>query len=205
MDLDWLWEVTIREYRLRLNGIYGRLRRYRKDFIVVATSMVSGKAMYLRPDERTLEYYLKVSSALPLLYRTELAIGSERAADGGIADSIPVAEAYRRGASRITVIRTRPSGYVMKKSRISPVYPIIFRNNPFFKEALMKRAENYNGSLGFIKHPPAGVTVDEIAPPAGHGPGRATRDMHALRAAYECGREMGNEYINSWKNGGTSR
>ncbi|MBN1534470.1 MAG: patatin family protein [Spirochaetes bacterium] len=198
MDLDWLWEVTMREYRLDLDRLFGRLRLMGKDFIVVATSMESGGAMYLRPDGGTLEHYLKVSSALPLLYRGRLFVGKERAADGGIADSIPVAEAHRRGASEITVIRTRPPGYRMKKSRIAPFYPVLFRKYPRFAGAIGKRAVSYNKSLEFIGRPSAGVVIREIAPPEGLDLGRLARDIPSLRTAYEWGIIKGYEFIKTW-------
>src|SRR5271157_4149427 len=109
VDLDWLWEITIREYRLDIKKIFRKLRIQKKEFIIVATSMETGAALYLRPGENNLEHYLKVSSALPILYRNILEIDSEKAIDGGIADSIPVMEACRRGATDITVLRSRPA------------------------------------------------------------------------------------------------
>ncbi|HPB83123.1 MAG TPA: patatin family protein, partial [Spirochaetota bacterium] len=110
MDLDWLWDITIREYRLDLKKIFMDLATEDKEFIVVTTSMNTGRVMYLRPDEGTLEEYLKASSSLPVLYRNILKIDGEEVTDGGIADPVPVIEAYRRGARTITVIRSRPAG-----------------------------------------------------------------------------------------------
>src|SRR5208283_2004915 len=111
MDLDWMWEQTIRNYRLDLPYLFHKLRSHNKEYIVVATSTATGNALYLQPDENTLEHYLKISSSLPIFYRNILEVNGEKATDGGIADAIPVREAYLRGATDITVIRSRPSDY----------------------------------------------------------------------------------------------
>jgi predicted patatin/cPLA2 family phospholipase len=197
MDLDWLWDMTIREYRLDLKKIFYKLKKLKKEFIIVTTSMETGRALYLEPDEYTLEHYLKVSSSLPILYRTILEVNSEKVTDGGVADSIPVIEAYLRGASDITVIRTRPSDYVKKESRISSMYPILFRKYPQFTAAMKNRPAAYMKAIRFIKNPPQGVRVSEIAPPAYLETGRVTTDLSVLRAAYKCGIEYGKRFMDN--------
>jgi Predicted esterase of the alpha-beta hydrolase superfamily len=104
MDLDWLWDITISNYRLNLDEIFSNSTR---EFIVVVTSMDTGKALYIKPNKENLEYVLKASSALPVLYRNKLYIDGHRVADGGVGDSIPVVEAYRRGARNIVVVRSQ--------------------------------------------------------------------------------------------------
>ena len=194
MDLDWLWDTTIREYRLDLKRLFGLLTVRRKEFVVVATSMKTGSAMYLRPDETTLEHYLKVSSSIPILYRGELSADGERSTDGGVADSIPVRYAHRCGASHITVIRSRPSGYE-KRSGNGIIGGIVFRKYPRFAGALNNRADDYMRSVEFIRNPPTGVQIVEVAPPANLGVSRTTRDRKALMNAYRVGMEYGQEHI----------
>lgn len=195
MDLDWLWEITISEYRLDLKKIFEMLQNQNKEYIIVATSVATGKAVYLEPDEETLEHYLKVSSSLPVFYRHFLKVQSEKMTDGGVADSLPVQEAVRRGATEITVIRTRSPRYVKKTSTVSLFYPLIFRDYPLFAEAMKQRPVDYMKSVQLIRQPPAGVRVFEIAPPPDIAVGRITTDMKLLRAAYESGKEHGKKYI----------
>jgi predicted patatin/cPLA2 family phospholipase len=199
MDLDWLWEKTISEYRLDLKKIFGRLKEQGKEYVIVATSVATGKAVYLNPDEDTLEHYLKVSSSLPVFYRHFLEVQSEKMTDGGVADSLPVREAVRRGATEITVIRTRPSQYIKKKSVVSLIYPLIFRDYPLFAEAMKQRPAAYMKSVQLIRQPPAGVRVFEIAPPPDIDVGRVTTDIKLLRAAYQRGREHGRKFIDNYK------
>ncbi len=199
MDLDWLWDITISEYRLDLNHIFSRQQKDGREFIVVATSMETGKAIYIRPDASNLEHCLKVSSSLPVLYRNTLSVNNEKATDGGIADPIPMLEAYRRGARRITVIRSRPSSYVKTKSRLSPLFTVIFRKYPALAAAYRQRHIAYMKAVDFIHHPPNGVRIDEIAPPEHIGITRTTRNLAALGAAYRAGTDSGNAYIRNFR------
>lgn len=198
MDLDWMWKQTIKNYRLNLKHLDKKLRVQNKDYLIVATSMETGKALYLRPDENTLEHYLKVSSSLPILYRNVLDISGEKATDGGMADSIPVREAYRRGATTITVIRSRPADYIKRENPIAlAVFSWYFRKYPRLVACFKKRAENYNASLAFMKNPPQGVCVTQLSPPADLDLGRTTKDEASLRAAYEKGIDDGHRFMAS--------
>lgn len=201
MDLDWMWHETITNYRLNLKHIDKKLHDQNRDFLIVATSMETGRALYLRPDADTLEHYLKVSSSLPILYRNVLEIDGQKATDGGMADSIPVREAHNRGAVEITVLRTRPSHYVKKSNPIGlAIFSLYFRKYPRLVECFRMRAKNYNASLDFIKNPPAGIRVIELAPPDGLGLGRTTTNEQTLSAAYEKGIDQGRRFMKSYCN-----
>ena len=106
LDLDWLWDITIREIRLDLATIYARTQ----PFIVVLTDVQTGAAVYRLTNARDLEQLLKASSAVPLLYRDYPRIEGRPMTDGGVADAIPVGEAIRRGARRIMVDTVTASG-----------------------------------------------------------------------------------------------
>ena len=199
MDLDWMWDQTIKNYRLDIKHIFEKLRGQNKEYLIVATSMATGRALYLRPDENTLEHYLKVSSSLPILYRNLLHADGEKATDGGMADSIPVREACRRGVTTITVIRSRPALYIKKTNLLArTIFSFYFRNYPRLVEGFQRRAENYNASVDFIHHPPEGVRILEIAPPADLNVGRTTRDEAPLRKAYESGIAHGEVFMDQY-------
>jgi len=199
MDLDWMWDQTIKNYRLDIKHIFEKLRGQNKEYLIVATSMATGRALYLRPDESTLEHYLKVSSSLPILYRNQLHVDGEKATDGGMADSIPVREAWRRGATTITVIRSRPALYIKKTNLLArTIFSFYFRNDPRLVEGFRRRAVSYNASVDFIHHPPEGVRILEISPPAGLNVGRTTRDEAPLRKAYENGIAHGEAFVDRY-------
>lgn len=198
LDLDWMWEQTISNYRLNLKYLFENLRAKNKEYFVVATSMQTGNALYLKPDADTLEDYLKISSSIPIFYRNILDVAGEPATDGGIADSIPVRRASELGATNIVVLRTRPSGYVKKQSHLAFIFSLYFRKYPQLVEKFKKRAYNYMESVEFIHHPPSGVRVTELAPPANSGVSRITRNETALRSNYETGIERGYEFMKQW-------
>lgn len=196
MDLDWMWEQTIKNYRLDLKQIKEKLQTQKKDYLIVATSMETGGPLYLHPDINTLEHYLKVSSSLPILYRKEMDVKGEKATDGGISDSIPVREALRRGATDITVIRSRSAGYVKKESPIVlAVFSWYFRKYPRLIEAFRQRADRYNAAVAFINNPPSGVCIAQLAPPDALEIGRTTKNEATLRKAYKAGIDYGNRFI----------
>lgn len=199
MDLDWMWEQTISNYRLNLSYLFNKLRSQNKEYIIVATSMDTGNAIYLHPDEKTLEDYLKVSSSIPVFYRSILEVNGERATDGGIADAVPVREAYRRGATDITVIRSRPSDYVKKQSKLIFILSVYFRKYPRLVEKFKQRANNYMDAVHFIHHPPEGIRITELAPPNDVEIGRTTQNEAVLRATYQIGIDYGNKFLKGRK------
>ncbi len=198
MDIDWLWDASMKEYPIDTAGMFARLEQQGKTFIVVATSIESGKPMYLIPDKDTVADYIKVSSSVPFFYRTILTVNAERATDGGVADSIPVIEAFKRGATDITVLRTRPRDYVKKQSSGALFYPLIFRKQGMLAIALKNRPVTYMQAVEFIKNPPDGTRVHEIAPPKTLRISRATTDKDALKAAYRTGIEQGEKFIEAY-------
>lgn len=196
IDLDWMWEQTIRHYRLDLAHINQKLRTEGKEYLIAVTSMETGTSHYFKPDEHTLEHYLKVSSAVPILYRTLLEINGEKMTDGGLADAIPAREAHRWGASDITVIRSRPAGYIKKNSLLAlAVFSWYFRRHPRMTDLFRGRAANYMASVEFIRHPPDGAIIREVAPPASIDVGRTTTSAAKLRTIYQAGIDSGNRLM----------
>ncbi len=199
MDIDWLWDISMKEYPIDLERLFAKLKKDGKEFIVVSTSVETGKAMYLEPEIGTLEHYTKVSSAIPFFYRNILEVNSEKATDGGVADSIPVIEAFNRGATNITVLRTRHSDYVKKKTRLSFIYSAVFRKYPNLATALKNRPIPYMKAVEFIKNPPEGVCMNEIAPPKDLKVKRATTNLEILKTAYSAGIVQGKEFIEKYR------
>ena len=105
VDLDWLWNLTIKEIRLDLDKILDS----KTQFYIGVTQVSTGESVFLKPAKDNLEEILKASSALPIFYRKFVSINETAYVDGGLADPIPVDEAYRRGAKKkILVLRSAP-------------------------------------------------------------------------------------------------
>jgi predicted patatin/cPLA2 family phospholipase len=199
MDLDWLWDIMAKEEPLDTRGAASNLSRKKKEFIIVATSAATGEPMYLSPGPENMLDFLKASSSVPLLYRGFIEIDSVQATDGGVSDPIPVARAFEMGASRIAVIRTRPSGYVKRPGLETFISSRLLRRHPKLSLAIMKQAGTYGRSVEFIADPPPGVSVIEISPPRKLLSGRTTKDRMLLTADYETGRESGRNAVRTWR------
>lgn len=197
LDLDWLWEITIREIRLDLDRIYAR----RKPFLAVLTDVETGDAVYHETTAADLEHVLKASSAIPLFYRGNLTVDGRCVTDGGVADSIPVAEAIRRGAARVMVIRSRESGYSKDDSFAERLMLFAAGNHTGLRKAISARAGRYNQAADFIRKPPAGVSVMEICPPEGFRVSRLSRSRSVLQEGYEQGRLKAQEAMHRWGKG----
>ncbi len=195
MDLDWLWVVTIRDMRLNRKVIYSK----GKPFFAVMTDVASGRAVYeeTRPDN--LEDVLKASSAMPLLYRGFPVIDGRPMADGGIADALPVAEAIRRGASRLMVLRSRSLEYVKGRGLSDRFMEWYLRKTPALARTAAGRADRYNRSVSLIRTPPRGVSVVEVCPPSRFRVSRLSRDRAVLDEGYEMGLAAAGETIRRWE------
>ncbi|HET6490284.1 MAG TPA: patatin family protein [Syntrophales bacterium] len=194
LDLDWLWDITIRDIRLDLATIYSRA----KPFVVVLTDAQTGDACYKLTGAHDLEHVLKASSAMPLLYRAYPEVDGRPMTDGGVADSIPVGEAIRRGARRIMVIRSRHRDYRKRQGMSERFMRWHVRHFPLLREAMAKRVERYNESVALIRKPPAGVSIIEICPPESFRVSRLSQDRMILQEGYEQGRTLAAEAIARW-------
>lgn len=193
MDLDWLWQVTIAEIRLNLARIHER-----NPFYIVTTNVEAGCAEYHQTAADTLEDLLFASSSMPIFYRDFPVIDGAPRSDGGIADALPVAEAIRRGATDIMVIRSRPRSYIKKKDWSSRPVAWKFRRFPKLKPLLLSRTERYNRSLDLLRSPPPGVNILEICPPENFSPSRLGREREVLLHGYEQGRAAGARALADW-------
>jgi len=194
LDLDWLWEITIREIRLDLDTIAA----HPGIFLITLTDVEAGRALYLEPASDELEDMLRASSALPHLYRGFPTIRGRLVTDGGLADSIPVHEAWSRGATRILVIRSNPTSFIRRDGFGSKLSALLLRKQPRLACLVRSRARRYNETLSFVANPPPGVEIIQLAPPATSPVRRLTKDRELLEEGYQAGRRAGSQAIRSW-------
>lgn len=192
MDLDYLWDAMREEEPLDVERI---ISNRRKKFVIVATSVETGGPHYLEPTKEDCLICLKASSAVPLLYRGFVALRGSRMVDGGVSDPIPAREAYRRGARRIVVIRTRPPDYTKTKGFENYISSFATRQWPRLSRAILNQADAYRQCVAFICNPPGDADICQIAPAAPLKSTRTTRDRDLLLADYENGRRAGEEFI----------
>lgn len=187
MDLDWFWDYVDKHDTLdreRATSLGN------KKFLVVTTDIETGEALYTEAKSDILDDLLKGSSSVPVMYRNFVEVHGRRVTDGGVADSIPVQEAYRLGARRIMVIRSRPADYIKNSFVESRILPMIFSSHPALKKALQLREKRYMEAVEFIKNPPQDAEIIEVAP-AEIRTGRTTRNREIIENDYLQGHVRG--------------
>ncbi|YCO00706.1 patatin-like phospholipase family protein [Vibrio sp. VNB-15] len=194
MDLDWMWDITLKELDIDREVLSADAR----PFFLGVTRQDNGQAEYLTPTIDMLAETMKASSALPILYRNGVALEGIKYVDGGVADAIPVAEAIKRGATKIMVLRSRPASYRKSKPTFEKLTARLLKDHPALVEPMLTRHVRYNQSLELIENPPAGVEIIQICPPEGFKLKRLSRSTEPLRKAYELGIEFGLHAIERW-------
>jgi predicted patatin/cPLA2 family phospholipase len=197
VDFDWLWQATERDHPIDR----AKLMANRVKLVLSATSYATGEPVYLQPGPADLMQALKSSCALPILCRDPVHVGDQRLMDGGIAAPIPVHEAYRRGARRILVIRSRPAAFVKRASALRSLSALAFRTSPAFARAMRNAHASYANAVQFIASPPADCEVLHVAPPHTLATRRTTQNIRALERDYALGREVGARAIHAWNHG----
>lgn len=195
VDFDWLWHTTEREIPLDCAKLAASPVR----FLVSATSYATGQPVYLEPRQADLMRVLKSSCALPLLCRGACHVGEQRLLDGGIAAPIPVQEAYRLGARRIMVVRSRPARFVKRRSKLALLSALAYRASPPLARALRDAHLAYGSAVEFIANPPRGCSILQVAPESQLATRRTTQDLRALSQDYLLGRKTGEQAIQAWQ------
>lgn len=186
LDLDYLWDAFDREDPLDVE----RATSGPTQLIVAATSVATGTATYLEPRAHDMNEALRASSAVPLMYRRFVELEGRHYTDGGVTAPIPVEEAYRRGARRIVVIRTRPARFAGPSRVECRLAAAMLRTYPALARAFRRYRDVYARAQAFALAPPPGCTIVHIAPLQQRAT-RTTIDLSALEADYQRGRLAG--------------
>ncbi|EGR1751458.1 TPA: patatin family protein [Vibrio parahaemolyticus] len=194
MDLDWMWQVTLEELGIDKEVLAADPR----PFFLVVTRQDTGQAEYLTPDVDMLAETMKASSALPVLYRNGVLLNDTRYVDGGVADALPIAEAIKRGATKIMVLRSQIASYRKLRSKFSAITKRMLKETPALIEPMLTRDVRYNQTLELINNPPSGVEIIQVCPPETFKLKRLSRSPEPLREAYELGIEAGKQAIVRW-------
>ncbi|ENO2184754.1 patatin family protein [Vibrio alginolyticus] len=194
MNLDWMWNVTLEELGIDKSA----LKADSRPFFLGVTRQDNGQAEYHLPDVDDLAETMKASSALPVLYRNGVSLNGIQYVDGGVSDALPVAEAIKRGAKKIMVLRSQPASYQKPRGRFSALTRRMLKETPGLIEPMLTREVRYNQTLALINNPPPGIEIIQVCPPETFKLKRLSRSPAPLRHAYELGIEAGKEAIIRW-------
>jgi predicted patatin/cPLA2 family phospholipase len=193
LDIDYLWDAFDREDPLDVTAATS----HRTKLVVATTTVATGDARFFEPTAANLSEVLRASSAVPVLFRRVVELDGSFYADGGVAAPIPVEEAYRRGARRIAVVRSRPDRFPGPSRVECMLAASMLRKHPGLARAFLRYRERYARASAFIAAPPRGCTIVHITP-ATLKTTRTTRDPQVLEADYAQGRRAGERAIAAW-------
>ncbi|ODM58770.1 patatin family protein [Vibrio harveyi] len=190
IDVKWLFEESNRLYPVDEAKLFEGI-----PFLAATTNVNTGKADYYRVNRHNFHNAMEATTALPIAYKHTPCFSGGCYTDGGVADSIPVREAHRRGARDITVILSHPLAYEKKPVKTPWLMKKLFAEHPQMAEAMLRRSENYNESLDFIRNPPKDTHIRVIAPPDEFSVQRLSMRQSVLLEGYEMGLEAGRTHL----------
>lgn len=196
LDLDWLEDVALSSAQISLAKACSTDR----PFYVGMTDIETGEPGYTKVTPDNIASVLKASAALPWFYRDFPCVNGRAMSDGGVAESIPVAEAIRMGATRIMVIRARHKHYIKKDTPVHRFVRWKMRSYPYLQETLAGRVQLHNDVIKLIRNPPSGVNIIEICPPDHFNLGRFSRNLQRLQEGYQLGVNAADNAISQWYN-----
>ena len=168
--------------------------KHAKDFEMVTTNCLTGKAMYLSETsdrQRSLDI-VRASSSLPYVSKIVTVDGIPML-DGGIVDSIPIHRAIETGHDHNVVILTRNKGWRdTGKDRKVPAF--IYKNYPRLRVALSHRHVVYNQQIDLIDRLEAEGKITCIRPMRPMEVGRIENDVEKLERLYEEGFAIGEKF-----------
>lgn len=168
--------------------------KHAKDFEMVTTNCLTGKAMYLSETsnrQRSLDI-VRASSSLPYVSKIVTVDGIPML-DGGIIDSIPINRAIETGHEHNVVILTRNKGWRdTGKDRKVPTF--IYKNYPRLRVALSHRHVVYNQQIDLIDRLEAEGKITCIRPMRPMEVGRIENDVEKLERLYEEGFAIGEKF-----------
>ena len=168
--------------------------KHAKDFEMVTTNCLTGKAMYLSEtsDRQCSLDIVRASSSLPYVSKIVTVDGIPML-DGGIIDSIPINRAIETGHEHNVVILTRNKGWRdTGKDRKVPAF--IYKNYPRLRVALSHRHVVYNQQIDLIDRLEAEGKITCIRPIRPMEVGRIENDVEKLERLYEEGFAIGEKF-----------
>jgi len=178
---------------------YEEYSRFKGDYKVVVTNVLTGKPEYLPLtfDDRKYKL-LQATCALPLLFPF-IYINDTPYLDGGLTDSIPYDKAFEDGCDKVVVVLTRQPGYRKTTSRSTKRITYLYKKYPELVNDLLLRAERYNASLDRLLELESEGKVIVIRPTLTDGFGRLEKDFDKIQALYDDGFKKGSDIANEVK------
>jgi predicted patatin/cPLA2 family phospholipase len=192
-DVNWLWHQSRRDVSLSVDTYLQR----GTPLWVVTTSVRTGHPLYHQVTADNVDDVFPASCAMPVVFKDYPQVNGEPMSDGGLGDSLPVIEAYKRGARDITLLRSVPATFRQERIRFPGMLKPLLAEHPRLLAAVTGRDRKYNRALDFAANPPPDCRVQQIAPPEEFAIGRFTRVLSKLNEGYQQGLHAGRAHYES--------
>ena len=199
VDLDWYFnQVAQNEYKLNVDRGLARLKS--RQLLFSATKESDRQAAFFEPTADNWLDILKASSALPILYKKGVKIGTNYYVDGGLSAPLPVEEAYHRGARKIIVIRTVPKDFSAQSPWAHKLKSWICSSNrcPKLIDLITHHENAYQQTLAFINSPPEGTQVIQVFPEKALSSNLIKSSYESLNEDYTMGVNVGLAFANQY-------
>ena len=113
---------------------------------------------------------------------------------------LPVKKAYDLGAKRIIVIRTYEEKFKRKLKLENYIGAFFSKEYPKLRKALLRHDKTYNSALDFIQNPPSDCEVIQLCPPTRLKSKRDSKNVDVLKADYNLGQSVAENYLSNLKN-----
>ncbi len=195
MDIDFLAKVAQNKVPFDIEKAV-RLTREAKVYFVV-TNREDGHPEYLRP---ILENWLDAvvaSSTLPFVTKGLHRLDNKMYFDGGWSDALPVKWAYKNGAKKILVLRTRPATIKSTQSWSDYFGSIYHKASPHLRETFAHCHSRYNEAIDFMANPPSDLSIEQISPIKLLKSGTYSYTKRTIMRDYRYGLDKGLAYLNA--------
>lgn len=182
-DVHWLWH----QCKQVLDNTASTARPHMPLYVGM-TNVDNGQCEYAKITADNIDDIMVASCAIPTVYRDQPVIDNQRYTDGGVADPIPVRQAYALGARDITVILSEPLGFAKPEIPSQWLLQQLYGDQPALMQAMAQRATVYNRTREWLTAPPEDCKVTLLAPDEGFAVRRLTMDKRKLARGYRCGR-----------------
>lgn len=167
---------------------FDKYQEVKPDAWAVCTSVLSGRAVYIRvPYDLKNQYQpILASMSLPLVSKP-VPYNGDLLLDGGIADPIPAQKAIKDGCEKLIIVLTRQLGYIKQPESTLKLSKAVYRKYPSLIRALEKRHKVYNKELEYVRELEKEGKAVVIRPPHPVDISRTEKDTKKLNALYQEG------------------
>lgn len=182
------WEFMYKEIPVTILPLdYSMLGNSPTRFDAVITNCKTAQAEYIPVNNSSsdrLRDILTATSSLPFISKIKK-IDNNLYLDGGLADPIPIKQAFSQNNKRLVVVLTRPKGYRKDEdSSTAFFFKLFYRKYPQLVKLMQERTTKYNNQLAEIEQLSSQGKIFVIQPENPIQIGRLENNPEVLKKVY---------------------